>query len=154
MTEPTVYLAGPIRHAPDDGRRWRNYLQDHHGDDFDFLDPLDLDDDLDVPDDGPVSLDVVPADLDLIDAADAVLAWLPIHKVSRGTACEIWEADRHMDTPVVVWGDADGDQYSPFVRDPATAIVRKPDVALQAVEAVADGWPLSPDWTDFDGGDA
>jgi nucleoside 2-deoxyribosyltransferase len=41
MTEPAIYLAGPVNAPEDSGRGWRNALVEHYRDGVEFLNPLD-----------------------------------------------------------------------------------------------------------------
>lgn len=140
---PTVYLAGPMNHVSDRGRPWREHLVENEAEGIEYLNPLDLDDEHGFDPTEPVPTWVIDEDLEMVEAADAVLAWLPFEIPSRGTAVEIWEAGKDPDTAVVVWSDVPRERFSPFVRDPADKFAGSMEGALarlrDAVQEVGAG---------------
>ena len=47
---------------------------------------------------------IIGTDLQAIQRATAMIAWVPPEIVSVGTAMEIWYAAKQLDKPVLVWG--------------------------------------------------
>lgn len=117
MSERRIYLAGPVQHADDGGRGWRDRIKGEmpRGE---WLDPLDK---YDVPA-GDVDVsptEIVESDKAMIDEADAVLARYA-HVPSVGTAMEILHAYER-DIPVFVWDDGDDSaSMSPWISHHAT----------------------------------
>jgi len=146
MTEPTVYLAGPVQNVEDSGRGWRDDLKGLYGDRWDFLDPLDKYDvaaeDLTIVDDGPAGegeitqAELVETDKAFVDEADAVfVGWSVVPSV--GTPMEMLYAYER-DTPVGVWYDG-GDELSPWMCYHADVIHDQPEIVLlQLTEGLAD----------------
>lgn len=126
MSDPTVYLAGPIQHAADGGKGWRDRVQEVYDDGIEWLDPLAKYDATvdavivhngDPPEDVPEGSDLVSvqelveADKDLIWEADAVLVgWDDVP--SAGTPMEVLFAYQHR-KPVAIWYE--GDNISPWM---------------------------------------
>jgi len=95
---PSFYLAGPIANANAiQKEKWREHAAetlDRLG--FDAISPL-----------GKERWDkraIVQSDLQSIQRATAMIAWVPPEIVSIGTAMEIWYAAKQLDKPVLVWG--------------------------------------------------
>ena len=126
-----------MNHVSDYGRGWRESLV-ARVDDVEFLNPLDLNDEHDFNPREPVPTWVIDEDLEMVDQADAVLAWLPFETPSRGTAVEIWEAGKEPDTEVVVWTDVPRDRFSPFVRGPADTFVTHVEAAIAEIRPTAE----------------
>lgn len=110
MSKPTVYLAGPIRNA-EDPQTWRNYVDRHWGDKYDF----------DIPEFRPHAEDaeVVEDCLERVREADAVLVRWMDGIQSPGTVMEIKEAHDH-GVPVVI--QYPGDDLGKFLREHANAV--------------------------------
>lgn len=112
MTNPTVYLAGPVQHTEDGGKEWRDETVTEYGDKFDFHNPLwkynvPLND-LEVVDgesgDGKGTVgteEIVANDKKLIRNSDAVLIGYQSVE-SAGTAMETMFAYK-LGLPVVLW---------------------------------------------------
>jgi hypothetical protein len=125
---PTVYLAGPIRHAENGGHDWRDDIIEEYGDQFDFLNPLDAFDTTEdeiswlqpgeVPEDYPESETVLPpkeliqTDKQMIREADAMLLDAREQVPTYGTPRE-HEYAVQVGTPVVVRYE-EGQQLSPW----------------------------------------
>lgn len=138
-TPHRVYLAGPMNHVGDHGRGWREHLTENESSGIEYLNPLDLNDEYDFDPTEPVPTWVIDEDLEMVEAADTVLAWLPFETPSRGTAVEIWEAGKDPDTFVVVWSDVPEKRFSPFVRGPADAFAGSMKGALSRIREAAEG---------------
>ena len=115
MTEPTVYLAGPIHHKPNDGRHWRRdvttVLQDRG---FAVINPLTA------VEANEATVDVVGKDLDLIDNSDVLFVnWE--HVPMAGTPMEIRYCYER-DIPVIVHVDCPQDDLSGWVQYHATEL--------------------------------
>jgi len=88
----TVYLAGPIQHAADHGKGWRQRLKD--GDigpdaDMEFIDPMDSYNTHDMEYKEWNSEDVIQEDLEIIADCDAILVhWLEVP--TCGTPMEVF----------------------------------------------------------------
>lgn len=138
-----VYLCGPIQHAQDDGKGWREYIKAEAGDRFEFKNPwskypdgatnaeiLDPDSDVYWKDS-----DIMAGDRDQIDQSDALL----IHYAGEptwGSPREheyVSEWGRGPDIPVVIQL-SDEQYYSPWMHD-ADAIVDTFAEAIDALEA-------------------
>jgi len=105
----TVYLAGAVRHADDSGRGWRAVVERIAT--FQTANPLDKYDPSD--DQMPTAEQIVEADLDMINASDAVLVYddgTPVH----GTPMEQHYAYNSA-MPVAVAHVAD-EQLSPWTQ--------------------------------------
>lgn len=125
---PLVYLAGPVQHADDGGHGWRETIEEQYGEQFDFLNPLDKYDTPtdevewlqpgeeveDYPDAEEVLTpsDIVDADKEMIDMADAILIGLQSVVPMYGTPRE-HEYAVQTDTDVVVWYE-EGAELSPW----------------------------------------
>lgn len=126
---PTVYLAGPIRHAENGGHDWRDDTIEQYSDQFDFLNPLDAFDTTedqitwlqpgDVPDDYPETetvlepRELIQTDKQMIREADAMLLDAREHVPTYGTPRE-HEYAVQVGTPVVVRHD-EGRRLSPWL---------------------------------------
>lgn len=111
---PTVYMAGPITHAPDHGHDWREAIQQDYPE-VDWLNPLDQYDahasEVEVVYTGEYidegdrvsTRAIVEHDKALIRQSDAVLCYWPGYQ-SDGTAMELCYADES-GVPVVVWSE-------------------------------------------------
>jgi nucleoside 2-deoxyribosyltransferase len=144
--EPTVYLAGPVAHAPDGegGASWRDRFEDRFGDRFNVLNPLSkynvpLDDLRIKPgvsnpnDETAVGVDeLVRNDKQMIEGADVVLVgYKPVRSV--GTPMETMYAYER-DIPVVLW-DRDGDfDLSPWYKYHVDAALGSMDDAVEWIE--------------------
>lgn len=138
MTEkPKVYLAGPIQHADDGGHGWRDDVIEAT-DEFEWLNPLDKHDggeafatimperfaeNYEPADDELVITDreIVEADKELIDTADAILIGFDEKVPAWGTPMEqayVWDEARDKSSiPVVVYhGPLPDDELSPWLR--------------------------------------
>jgi len=114
----SIYLAGPVKERDDSGAPWRDAIKAEHGDDYDIIDPLDKYDPDDVQQ--PSAQQIVEADLEMINDADAVLVRYA-GEPTWGTPMEVFHAG-HMEarvaiawtanTPVSPWAQ----HYSDFVR--------------------------------------
>jgi nucleoside 2-deoxyribosyltransferase len=113
MTNPAVYLAGPVQHADDHGVGWRECVTDLI-DGFEFNNPLDKYNvgvnDLTIIRDGDASGDseihateIINADKQLIRESDAILAAFEDIKMT-GTPMEVcWCDEVSSEKPIVVW---------------------------------------------------
>ena len=64
---------------------------------------------------------IIGTDLQAIQRATAMIAWVPPEIVSVGTAMEIWYAARQLDKPVLVWGQQ-REKANPWLRHCAYVI--------------------------------
>jgi nucleoside 2-deoxyribosyltransferase len=137
MSKPSIYLAGPVQHAVESGRDWREELKRLYGDRWDFLDPLDKYDvaaeDLTIVGEGPAGegeitrATLVETDKAFVDEADAVfVGWSVVPSV--GTPMEMLYAYER-GTPVGVWYDGD-DVLSPWMRYHADVVHDQPEIVL------------------------
>ncbi len=112
MSEPSVYLAGPVMYPDDGGHGWRDYVKDEWADSAEWVDPLDKYDtsatEVEISDDpdGISPGTIVEEDKAMIDGCDAVLVgWSRVPSV--GTPMEVmYSFDR--DIPVAVWYEPEG----------------------------------------------
>jgi len=156
MSEPTIYLAGPVGHVPDGGEEWREMLIDHYGDRYDLRDPLaDYNvpaDGLDVVDgvsnpDNPETIGVtelVETDKTLLDESDGVLVGYK-RVLSIGTPMEVMWA-REREYPVALWirDDTEFEELSPWYRYHSTALTTDPEMGLRHIKRNADGVEMRP----------
>lgn len=91
-----VYLAGPIQHAADHGKGWRERLKDEdiaHEGAIEWVDPLDKYNTHEMEYREWTSEDIVKEDLDIIADCDAVLVhWIEVP--TCGTPMEVFFANR------------------------------------------------------------
>jgi len=77
MSEPSVYLAGPVMYPDDGGHGWRDYVKDEWADSAEWVDPLDKYDtsatEVEISDDpdGISPGTIVEEDKAMIDGCDA-----------------------------------------------------------------------------------
>lgn len=88
-----VYLAGPIQHASDHGKGWRERLKkgdiSHEADDFEFIDPMDKYNTHELEETEWTSETIIKDDLELIADCDAILVhWLEVP--TCGTPMEVF----------------------------------------------------------------
>jgi len=81
MSKPTVYMAGPIQHAADRGKGWRNRVK--QGDECEWVDPFDKYDSTTEEGAEWSDEDIVENDLEMIDNSDALLVHWPRHRSER-----------------------------------------------------------------------
>ena len=114
----SIYLAGPVKEREDSGAPWRDAIKAEHGDDYDIIDPLDKYDPTD--ESQPTAAEIVTADLEMIEQADAVLVRYA-GEPTWGTPMEVFHAGHtHIkvalawtaDTSVSPWAQ----HYTDFVR--------------------------------------
>lgn len=94
-----IYLAGPIQHAPDDGRAWRESIKNQWEDAAEWIDPGAA-----IPADEARSMEpekLIRKDKALIDGCDALLVGLTAHR-SVGTWREVEYAIQN-EIPVAIW---------------------------------------------------
>jgi len=125
----TVYLAGPVAQADDNGSGWRDYLKQEFPD-FDYLDPLDkydggaddvhiVNSEEEIPanptDEYVTAHEIVRSDKEMVEASDYVLVgWEEV--VSIGTPMEVMYAKSIYRGPeVVIWNRYDNDLSPWFV---------------------------------------
>jgi len=135
--KPVVYMAGPVKEKADSGRAWRESVAEEYGEDLDVLDPLakyDPDDDQDWS-----AGRIVREDLQLIDAADAVLVRYN-GAPTWGTPMEVHYAQTSSYTPVFLAWRADS-RLSPWTQYFADVV--RPSVH-QAIGTLL-GWWYGPD---------
>lgn len=107
---PTVYLAGPIQHADDDGRRWRSEIQATY-DSVDWASPHDGYDTPDDYDDWEPA-EIVATDRQMIRQSDGLL--VRYEKVATWGTPREHEYATTLGLPVFVW--CESDQPSPWVQ--------------------------------------
>jgi len=131
VTEPIIYLAGPVAHKDDGGASWREAIKDAYEDEpVEFRDPLDKYNvpaqDLDVvpgesdPDeDTTVGVrEIVEGDKELIDESDGILVgYEPVRSV--GTPMEVMYAYER-DMPIGMWVRDEDGTFSPWYRGHVT----------------------------------
>lgn len=111
MSMPKVYLSGPMQHLEDEGRSWRQDVKREYPG-IEWLDPLDKgieDEKPEDPDfwaDYELSQDLMDADKDMIDEADAVLLYRSGDVASHGGGREHEYAVQN-GIPVFVWTTVD-----------------------------------------------
>lgn len=144
--EPTVYLAGPVAHAPDGegGASWRDRFEARFGGRFEVRNPLSkynvpLDDLCIKPgvsnpnDETTVGIDeLVRNDKQMIEGADVVLVgYKPVRSV--GTPMEVMYAFER-DIPVILWGREGGFDLSPWYKYHTDAVLGSMDAAADWIE--------------------
>lgn len=122
LPENSVYLSGPMRKEPEEGRVWRDEIKEEYEEDFNFLDPYDsfdpnkgeivLESEMEDPDSQIMVSDLVETDKNMICGADYMFVGLS-DVISRGTCMEIIFAHHH-EIPVFLWDRGSGD-LSPWV---------------------------------------
>lgn len=105
----SVYLAGPIHHVDDDGRTWRQYVEEQTS--ISCINPLDYYDD---SYQSWSDQQIIEQDLSLIDQADAVVVNWELVPMA-GTPMEMFYANHVHDKPVVAAFDGAEDDLSPWV---------------------------------------
>lgn len=116
VTDPRVYLAGPIHYPDDDGRGWRETIKPW-GAVVEWVDPLDEHDR--ATDERMPDKDIRELDRTLIDSCDGMLLRYELTP-SWGTPREmeyVSEYGTGPDIPVVVWTDVPSEDRSPWVTD-------------------------------------
>ena len=144
MTDkPVVYLAGPVAHT-ENANSWRTGIKKSHGDEYEFLDPLNKydvpTDDLEVVDDyvtddpTKVAVDeIVENDKEMIERCDGVLVgYEPVRSV--GTPMEVMFAYAR-NIPVTIWKQYGEQKLSPWYRYHAEEITPNPGIALSVLKA-------------------
>lgn len=149
----SIYLAGPVRDAPDGGKEWRERLQERFGDEYELVNPLSkyntavedlriVDGTADPNSDGVVGVDdIVREDLEMIDGCDGVLVgYINVGRMV-GTPMEVMYARRVKELPVAVWmrDDTDFRDTSPWFRSLATAMTNSSELALSHIENHPEG---------------
>lgn len=132
--EDVVYMAGPIQHARDYGRGWREWLKSERDDvGIKWYDPMDAYDSMAEAEAEWTSTDIVEKDLEMIDESDALLVhWGDVK--STGTPMEVFYANRTADVPVVVQTTLHEDDISPWIEEHSTAIVESFGEAIAAIQ--------------------
>lgn len=127
MTEQ-VYLAGPIHHAKDYGKGWREWLKENRND-FKWADPLGQYNTMQQAEEEWTNTDVIENDLKMIDNADAVLVhWDAIP--TAGTPMEVFYTARNTDNPIVVQTKLHDSDVSPWIEYHVDTIVETFDEAI------------------------
>ncbi|MFW5896372.1 MAG: hypothetical protein ACOCUA_03210 [archaeon] len=139
MSDPTIYLAGPVAAYDDGGREWRDWVQDQFPD-IEFKNPLAK---YNVPleeltitatetaREDAISVDrLVESDKRLLRESDALLVGYSDVK-SIGTPMEVMWA-RERDYPVALWirDDTDFEALSPWYRHHVTACTNDVTMAI------------------------
>lgn len=151
MSETSVYLAGPVRDAPDSGRGWREEIERNYGDEYNIVNPLDkydvpvesleiVDGYADTGENGVVGTDdIVDEDLGRIVYCDAVLVGYADVGRMVGTPMEVMYARRVREIPVALWvrDETDFTDISPWFRSLATAITNDAELALSHLDRQA-----------------
>lgn len=133
MPMPKVYLSGPMQHLEDEGRSWREDVKREYPG-IEWLDPLDKgieDEKPEDPDfwaDHELSQDLMDADKEMIDKADAVLLHRSDEVASHGTGREHEYAVQN-DIPVFAWTTVD---------DPSPCLVADTVAVKGSVEKAVD----------------
>lgn len=146
MSDVTIYLAGPVGHAPDGGSGWREDLVEYWGDEYDFRNPLAqynvIADELAIVDgysnpENPETVgrdEIVESDKEFLRESDGVLVGYTAVR-SIGTPMEVmWSYER--DYPVVLWvrDDTDFDAISPWYHYHTTAMTTAAGMGLRHIE--------------------
>lgn len=150
MSNPAIYLAGPVMSLADGGAGWRDEVIDLFGDEYDLLNPLAKynvpAEDLTVVDgtsgdaDNVVGVnEIVEEDKRLLRHCDGVLVGYSAVR-SIGTPMEVMWA-RERDLPVAIWirDGSDFEDLSPWYRYHATAMTNCLDMALGHLERQVGG---------------
>lgn len=142
MTDPTVYLAGPIHHKPDDGAHWRRDVQmvlEDRG--YNVINPLTA------VEATEATIDVVGKDLDLIDDSDALFVnWE--HVPMAGTPMEIRYCFER-EIPVIVCVNCPKDDLSGWVQYHATELCSSLGQTIDKVDRIlCDGCGNAKEWVD------
>lgn len=127
---PPVYLAGPIQHAADRGKGWRERIKER--DECRWIDPFEKYDS--TTDEGAewTDEDIVEDDLQMIDGAEALLVhWEEVP--TCGTPMEIRYAHER-NTFVVVQTKVPDERLSPWLRYHADVIVETFNEAVETLE--------------------
>lgn len=116
-----VYLSGPIQHLDDNGVSWREEIEVTYDYLFDWINPLKkYDRPTDVDQQELVDRELVEADIEMIDNADAMFVnWLEVP--TAGTPMEIFYAAKDCDIPIAVQFD-NPSEASPWVRHHADLV--------------------------------
>lgn len=112
-TITTIYLAGPINHASDP-HRWRNDIEGAtNANNVEYINPLDLEVDLDNPE------DIVRTDLGELKRCDAMIIHHEPGVEQWGTPMEAFAAsESDLDIHIITWiddYDGDKDNLSPWL---------------------------------------
>lgn len=152
MSEPTIYLAGPVMSMADGGAGWREDVEAYSdGGGIETKNPLSkynaAVDDIEIVDGGThggdnatVSVsEIVEGDKHLLAESDAVLVGYSAVR-SIGTPMEVmWAHERDM--PVAVWirDDTEPQELSPWYRYHADHITTTLPIALHTLEQLVGG---------------
>lgn len=101
--KPSVYLAGPVKEAENNGRVWRDDIKLTIGW-ADWIDPLEKYDIGDACDPDITDEEIVANDLDMIDEADGMLVYFRESVETMGTPMEIFYAHQQGIPVSVYWG--------------------------------------------------
>lgn len=132
---PRVYMAGPIQHAGDHGKGWRERVKQRY-DDIEWVDPIDKYDSTDEAAEWE-SEKIVEEDIKLINSCDALLVhWEEV--ATCGTPMEIRHAfERSM--PIVVQTTVPQDDLSPWLTYHVTAIHQSFRTTISALKDILAG---------------
>lgn len=129
LDHPTIYLAGPVKERNDSGATWRQQVAETWGDEWDIIDPLAKYDPND--EQQPGAAEIVAADIEMIDEADAVLVRYN-GEPTWGTPMEVRYAHTQATPVALAW--VAGSELSPWAEVHADYI--RPDIgaAFDALE--------------------
>jgi hypothetical protein len=124
MPDNTVYLSGPMKEEPEEGKVWRDGIKEKYSDEFKFLDPYNsfdpnsgrivLDSNFDGSEEEIMVSELVETDKNMICGSEYMFVGFS-NVISRGTAMEIIFAYHH-NIPVFLWDRTDEDySLSPWV---------------------------------------
>lgn len=145
MSDPSIYLAGPVQHRSDGGASWRNSVIKTHTDNpIEFYNPLSKYNipatNIEVVADNAGAGEVTPtgiveADKELLRKSDAVLVgYSPVRSI--GTPMEVmWAFERSK--PIAIWirDDTDIGELSPWYRYHADGIYYEAKEAIAGLES-------------------
>ena len=130
MYQPRVYLAGPIQHAQDHGKGWRNRIKSER-DEFNWVDPFDQYDTKNESQEW-TSQEIIENDFFMIDNCRALLVhWEEVP--TCGTPMEIRYAYEN-DIFVVVQTKINQDDLSPWLKYHVDSIVESFDQAILTLQ--------------------
>lgn len=129
--QPPVYLAGPIQHAQDRGKGWRNIVKGYY-DECEWVDPFDKYDTTTEEGEEWDVEDIVEDDLAMIDDCQGVLVhWEEVP--TCGTPMEMRYA-YEQDIFIVVQTTVRHDELSPWLTYHASEIVATFDDAVETLD--------------------
>lgn len=152
MSEPKIYLAGPVRKLPDGGAQWRDKIVDEFGEYFDFINPLDKynvpeenltvvsdpNDPINEYDDAVSVPEIVEGDKEMLRESDGIfVGYFDVQSI--GTPMEVmWGYERDYPICLCIMDGTVKDNLSPWYRFHVHSVTDSRAESLIDLEAMTD----------------